>query len=350
MDTNNTNSEWSFQILINEFEDDNYWDMSLQEDMPEVFDAITSIGKKYSDINDYEQALELYEKYEPQVIEYYGGSKAVEFIIDEFDTIPVGIIKPPKLRGKLREKYVEGVSGGIGRYYEPVTPEEQMEWDKGRFGDEGNPEGTEIPDITRSLKRALRATVIKKNMAASVTSFNTDIISQIRNGDYSSHDKSSKDSMRNMGLDEHEKLYDKRHEQKYETPSFEDLKAAVGDKAPVYRYSLDGTNELPIDILVKKAMINSGLKPMTDKKRENLTDRERSRLLSYIDAAYVYDDKAMRKLIKKTNKENRAREKERARYDRAYDRHMEKSSRAMQELLTAKTRISRMFSSMEDDD
>ena len=338
-----------FEILINVFDDDNYWDMSLQEDMPEAYAAITSIGKKYSDITDYEDALELYNKYEPQIIEYYGGQKAIDFIADEFDVIPVGIIKPPKLRNKLREKYIQGISGGVGRYYDPVTPEEQMEWDKNRFGEEGNPAGTELPNITRSLKRALRSTVIKKSMGASATAFNTDIISQIRNGDFSSSDESARESIGNMSYEDHMKMYDKRYSEKYDKVSVEELRAYLNDTTPEYRYSMLPDSEIPIDILVKKLMIKSGLKPMTDEKRKHLTDRERSRLLSYIDATYVYDDKAMRKLIKKTEKENKNREKERSRYAKAYDKHVATTDRALTNLLTSRSRIARMFSGMEDD-
>lgn len=339
---------WNFEVLVNVFDDDSYWDITLQEDMPEAYEAISSIGKKYSDIGDYEDALEIYNKYEPQIIEYYGGKKAVDFIIDELDTVPVGIIKPPKLKNKLRAKYVEGISYSTGKYYDPVTPEQQEEWDKGRFTDDGNPEGDEIPDLTRSFKRALRATVIKKSMAASTVVFNTDIISQIRSGKIMS-DEETDDSVKHLSFDEHMKLYEKRHKPVYEKLTNDEIKALIDGKDTVtHRYALTDSAQISTDIFIKKQMIKSGLNPISKERKKSMSRAELNRLASFLGPEYVYDEKTMRKLIKKTEKLKRDTDRENKRYEKNYKEHTASTARALTSLLTARSRLTRM--ALEDDD
>jgi hypothetical protein len=335
---------WNFELLVNIFEDDNYWDVSLQEDMPEAYEAISSIGKKYSDIAEYEEALETYNKYEPQIIEYYGGQKAVEFIIDEFDVIPVGIIKPPKLKNKLKAKYIEGINYSIGKYYEPVSAEQQLEWDKGRFDENGNPEGTEIPPITRSLKRALRATAIKKSSATSEVFFHTDIISQIQNGNLNPDSDSSE--VEHMSWKEHMAYFDKRHEPHYEKMPDEEIRKLVsGDTSTRPRYSLvEDARSLPMDIVIKKLMIKSGLNPITKEQKDRMSRQELDRLSQYLGPEYIYDKKTMKKLTKKADKIKRKQQKE---YDRDYNYHRSNTDRALSNLLTNMSRLGR---NIKDDD
>ena len=333
---------WNFELLVNVFEDDNYWDVSLQEDMPEAYEAITSIGKKYGNISDYEDALEIYNKYEPQIIEYYGGEKAIDFIVDEFDIIPVGIIKPPKLKNKLKAKYIEGINYSVGKYYEPISAEQQLEWDRGRFTDEGNPAGTEIPLITRSLKRALRATSIKKSSATSEVFFNTDIISQIQNGNYTISDEP--DRCEHMSFDEHMRYYDERHSPQHEKLSQDEIKHILTGEETKQRYSLTTEAPITMDILVKKLMIKSGLNPITKEKKAQMSRAELNRLASYLGPEYVYDDKTMKKLVKKSEKKKK---RAKAEYDKEYTKHTANVNRALADLLTKKSRLGR--SDWEDD-
>lgn len=334
---------WNFELLVNVFDDDNYWDVSLQEDMPEAFEAISSIGKKYSDISEYEDALETYNKYEPQIIEYYGGEKAVKFIMDEFDIIPVGIIKPPKLKNKLKAKYIEGINYSVGKYYDPVSPEQQLEWDKDRFDENGNPAGTEIPAITRSLKRALRSTTVKKSAATSEVFFSTDIISQIQHGNLNPIQES--DAIEHMSFREHMRYYDERHEPQYERLSQDEIKKLLTGETEPKRFSLTAEAPIPMDILIKKLMIKSGLNPILEEKKARMSRSELNRLASYLGPEYVYDDKTMKKLIKKSDKTLK---KQKEQYDSEYKKHSSDVNRALAALLTKRSQLGR--SNWEDDD
>ena len=338
---------WNFEVLVNVFDDDPYWDTSLQEDLPEAYEAISSIGKKYASIPEYEKAMETYEKYEPQIIDYYGGQKAVDFIIDEFDSIPVGIINPPKLKNKLKAKYVQGINYGIGEYYDPVTPEQQVEWDRERFDEEGNPAGEEIPLLTRSFKRALRSMTVKKNMQASSIFFNTDIISQIRSGTVTHENEESSDRL-SLSLEEHEKLYEKRHAPHYDVLTADEISAlAKGENESVHRYALTGSMPMSTDIFIKKMMIKQGLNPITPEQKKSMSRTELQRLASYLGPEYVYDDKTMKKIIKQTNKAKKDRDREFNRYKKTYDKHNASTARALANLLTVRSRIAK---TMRDDD
>ena len=332
---------WNFELLVNVFEGDNYWDTSLQTDMPEAYEAITSIGKKYGDIAEYEEALEVYNKYEPQIIEYYGGKKAVDFIIEEFDTIPIGIIKPPKLKNKLKAKYIEGINYSTGKYYDPITPEQQMEWDKDRFGDEGNPAGTELPRVTRSLKRALRSTVIKKSTATSEVFFNTDIIAQIQNGNLKSIEES--ENLGNMSFAEHMKYYEQRHAPQFEKLTQDEIRRELLEENTKQRYSLVSEAPIPTDILLKKMMIKCGLNTILEERKAEMSRDELSRLARFLGAENVYDEKTMKKLIKKTEKRKN---KDKARYDKEYKNHKASVSRALSDLIS-RSRLSK--NDWEDD-
>lgn len=343
---------WNFQLLVNVFEDDNYWDVSLQEDNPEAYEAITSIGKKYGDIAAYEDALELYNKYEPQIIEYYGGEKVVDFIMEEFDTIPVGIMKPPKLKNKLKEKYIKGINYSTGKYYAPVSSEEQLDWDKDRFVD-GNQAANELPRMSRHLKRALRSIINRTDASASSVYFNTDIIAQIRNGNYES-EESMDDRVTRMSVDEHVKMYDKRHGTEYKELTNEEKLALINDdkntaNSYVPRYSLAQSQQVSTSIFIKKMMIKSGLNPISDRERSNMTTAEIKRLATFLGAEYVYDDKMMKKMIKKSEKLKKRAEKERLRYDRDYAHHNASVERALTNLLTSRSRIQHL-ADWEDDD
>lgn len=341
--------EWVFELLINIYEDDNYWDVSLQEDLPEVYEAITSIGKKYGNIVEYEKAMKLYEEYEPKVIEYYGGQMAVDYIIKEFGVIPVGIIKPPKLKSKLRAQYVEGVNYEIGKYYTPMTPEEQVELTSGLFGEEGNPAGTELPDITRTLKRTLRAINSKSAISASNIYFDTDIISRIRNGNLEAEDEAAE---KHYSFDELVKAYDKR----MNTPKFHDLtpeeiKEFVSDVkvSNPYHYSLMDDTNIPIDILIKKIMIRSGLDPIPRQRKKHMSRAQLERYAQYLGAEYVYDDKTMKKLVKEADKYRRNAEKEKARYEKNYQKHNASSNRALAKLLSQRSRLEKSNNDWDDD-
>lgn len=342
---------WNFELLINIFEDDPYWDVTLQEDNPEAYEAISSIGKKYGSIPEYEKAMELYNKYEPEIIEYYGGQKAVDFIIEEFDIIPVGIIKPPKLKSKLKAKYIEGITYSTGDYYEPVTPEDQVEWDHDRFTEEGNPEGDEIPLLTRSLKRALRATTIKKQMSASSIMFNTDIISQIRNGSPINHD-TDKDDRLSLSLEEHEALYEKRHLPKYNKLDSAEITALLkgSDNSNRVRYAYSSDNNASVDVFIKKQMINAGLNPFTDEQKKEMTRSELHRYASLLGHEYVYDEKMMKKLIKKSERAQKDYDREKRRYDKTYGSHTSSATRALANLLTARSRVAKVIGKEDDDE
>lgn len=342
--------EWSYQILTNEFEDDNYWDTALQDSMPEAYEMISSIGKKYGDISEYERALELYNMYEPQIIDYYGGEQAVDFIIEEFGIIPVGIIKPPKLKGKLKAQYVKGISYQYGVYYDPMTPERQMELDKSRFDEEGNPEADELVPLTRSLKRALRTITVRENRKASQVYFNTDIISQIRDGSYYDSEDVCSDKWRNMSIEEHIRCNDEAAAPTYNYLSQEEMRAFVTGEKSKYQYTLTSGEPITVDIMIKKAMIDAGLNPISDEERKNMNPAQMRRLATYLGAENVYDDKTMKKLIKKTEKSKKRAEKEREKYNRNYNDHRASVDRALTDMLTSRSRISRLIKDMEDDD
>lgn len=344
---------WNFQLLVNVFEDDNYWDVSLQEDNPEAYEAITSIGKKYSDIAEYEEALALYNKYEPQIIEYYGGEKVVDYIMENYDTIPVGIIKPPKLKSKVKEKYIKGINYSTGKYYPPVSSEEQVDWDKDRFTD-GNHDADQLPRMSRHLKRALRTIINKTDTSASSVYFNTDIIAQIRNGNYES-EECLDDKISRMSVDEHVKMYDKRHKTEYRELTNEEKLALINDdkntaNSYVPRYSLVQPQQVSTSIFIKKMMIKSGLNPISDGERSNMTTAEIKRLATFLGAEYVYDDKMMKKMIKKSEKLKKKAEKERDRYDKDYRQHNASVERALTNLLTSRSRLQHLADWEEDDE
>ena len=338
---------WNFQLLINVFEDDNYWDTSLADDMPEAYEAISSIGKKYSDIAEYEEALEIYNKYEPMIIDYYGGRDAVDYIIQEFDVIPVGIIKPPKLKSKLRAKYLQGVDYKYGAYYEPMSVKEQLKLDEGRFDENGNPNAGELIPLTRALKRAIRNMTTPDNRRASQVYFNTDIISQIRDG-VVEEDMDSDERLYNMSIEEHIAYWDKEHEPVEQYMTQEQMRAFVTGSKPQYSYSIQANQPITVDLMIKKAMLDAGLDPLSNEERKRLSPAELSRLATYLGADYVYDEKTRRKMLKREEKAAKNAEKERARYNANYEKHRASVDRALTDMLTARSRISRM--NRKDDD
>ena len=342
--------EWNFQILVNVFEDDNYWDTSLKEDLPEVYEAITSIGRKYGDIAEYEEAMAKYNEYMPQVIDYYGGEKVVEYIMENYDIIPVGIIKPPKLKGKLKEKYIEGISYTTGKFYEPVSAEEQKEWDEERFANNSNPVAKDLPPLTRELKRAIKGFTRKPTLGAKSVYFNTDIISQIKNGDIDYDGMTNEEKIVALPVSELLKMYDKQHEDKPRELTNAEKLELINDgeesKMPINKYSVQ-QQIVTTDMIIRKAMIKAGLNPITDKERAQLSTADIKRLAQFLGPEYVYDDKMMRKMMKKSEKMKKKSEKERERYNRSYSEHNANVNRALASLLSKRSKVARWE---EDDD
>jgi hypothetical protein len=97
-------------------------------------------------------------------------------------------------------------------------------------------------------------------------------------------------------------------------------------------------------------MIKSGLNPISDGERSNMTTAEIKRLATFLGAEYVYDDKMMKKMIKKSEKLKKKAEKERDRYDKDYRQHNASVERALTNLLTSRSRLQHLADWEEDDE
>lgn len=151
-------------ILTNEFVDDPYWYKGIETDLPEAYHAISNIKKSQSDAQSYVEALEIYRKYIGDIIEYYGGQRAIDAYFRENGEYPKGYIAPPKLQMKKKNRDFARtgyIPPKIGKYIAPISSE-----DLAKIGDEmfAVPED-EMEDIklykpkNKSLRKRIRKTV-----------------------------------------------------------------------------------------------------------------------------------------------------------------------------------------------
>lgn len=169
-------------ILTNEFEDDPYWVEGIETDLPEAYSALTSLQQSPTDPNMYIEAMEIYRKYIPEVIEYYGGQRAIDAYFNETGEYPKGYITPPKLQ--MRKKNTNFAKTGfvpprIGQYIKPVSDEGLVKLGEEMFGVPED-ELTEIR-LCKPSNKSLRKRLKKTAMSFEGSSHNNDIYSSHAN-------------------------------------------------------------------------------------------------------------------------------------------------------------------------
>lgn len=124
-------------ILTNEFEDDPYWVEGIENDLPEAYHALTTLSTSPADPATYLEGMEIYKRYIPDVIEYYGGQRAIDAYFNETGKYPKGYILPPKLKMKKRNMNFAKtgyVPPKIGEYISPITDEELVKLGEEMYG------------------------------------------------------------------------------------------------------------------------------------------------------------------------------------------------------------------------
>lgn len=119
--------KWVNTVLTNEFEDDPYWKRGIEQDCPEAYKAISNLQKSPSNVQTYLEAMETYNKYIGEIVEYYGGQQSVDAYIAAYNRLPPGYVFPPKL--KLRKETKAFLKNGIipqkiGQFDEPCDGDE----------------------------------------------------------------------------------------------------------------------------------------------------------------------------------------------------------------------------------
>lgn len=163
-------------VLTNEFEDDPYWVEGIENDLPEAYHALTSMQQRPTDANMYIEAMEIYRKYIPEVIEYYGGQRAIDAYFNDTGTYPKGYVAPPKLQ--MRKKNMNFAKTGfippkIGQYVKPVSDEGLVKLGEEMFGVPED-EITEIR-LCKPSNKSLRKKLKKTAMSFEGNSRNNDI-------------------------------------------------------------------------------------------------------------------------------------------------------------------------------
>ena len=182
--------KWVNTILTNEFEDDPYWIEGIERDCPEAFIALSNLQQRPSDVNTYVDAMAIYNKYIPEIIEYYGGQEVIDAYFKETGEYPPGYILPPKLR--MKKKNINFARTGyvppkVGQYHDPVSIEEIAKAGEAMFGvsEEELNEDIVIRKPPKELKKRIkkmalslegrRRDILNSNMSLSAS---YDIISQ----------------------------------------------------------------------------------------------------------------------------------------------------------------------------
>ena len=146
-----------------------------------------------------------------------------------------------------------------------------------------------------------------------------------------------------MSFAEHMKYYEQRHSPQFEKLTQDEIRRELLEENTKQRYSLVTEAPIPTDILLKKMMIKAGLNPIPEERKAEMSRAELNRLAQFLGAENVYDDKTMKKLIKKTEKRKN---KDKERYDKAYKNHKASVSRALSDLIS-RSRLSK--NDWEDD-
>ena len=137
--SNNELPRWVNTVLTNEFENDPYWKRGIEQDCPEAYKAIANLQKSPSNVQTYLEAMEIYNKYIGEIVEYYGGQQSVDAYIASYDKLPPGYALPPKL--KLRKETKAFLKNGvvpqkIGQFDEPCDGDEMVRLTIEMFKDE----------------------------------------------------------------------------------------------------------------------------------------------------------------------------------------------------------------------
>lgn len=341
--------DWNFKILINDFGDD-YWDDDFESSHPEAFKALSNLNDVYGTIPEYEEAIEIYDKYIGEAEEFYGGKMAMKYLKKTFGNIK-GYKKRPKLKSKLRKHYSEDVIYRTGRFYEPLTDVETYELDKKAFGDNGKDPSTfeyDYPYIDRNRRRAAKAAltnnILGRNKAGSEITFATDIISQIaynyeNNVDFFDNidirrDFSKRD-LSDLSIEEHERLYDVEHEPQYNDLSGSDL-LNNGD-GMVYSMGTQSRylNKLSVSAYVYRALVEANQLPFTKEELDNMSDARKKFYSSELGIEAVMTPHELKKYKKKRRKQMKQ-------YEKEYKQHQAVSSRALAAMMTSHKRSGRI--------
>lgn len=96
--------KWLFNILINDFDDDYWYDLNTKNaEFEEAFLKLRSLKRRYSNINKWKEAVAIYDEYIDVIIDYNGGELAIQSMFNA-DEIPEGWVPRPKLKSKKNRR------------------------------------------------------------------------------------------------------------------------------------------------------------------------------------------------------------------------------------------------------
>ena len=351
--------EWNFIVLFNDF-DDGYWDDDFETAAPEAFTALQNIKRKHGDPATYDEAMATYKKYIDVAYEFYGGKMAVEFIKETTGQYPKGIVPPPKLNKKGEKKYVAGAQYDIGKYVPTLTNDQQQAIAE-EYVKDIDPEDIQFSDekIPRNIRRRLRKDIndirARNNARASykdsTAQFTTDVITQIImhsediiNDPYRDIDDIIDDRNNGMGLKEHVKLYDKRHE--YDDDDYVIVDAPVVDND---RYSYAGgmtsayQQQIANDTYVLRIMQEHGMKAFTSKELEEMSPSRKAYYRNIFGIDAVMSEKERKKYNKQYKKQTKQ-------YKKKMAKHTADSDRSLASLLSSRSVVNMLQEGFNEND
>lgn len=351
--------DWNFTILVNDF-GDNYWNDDFERECPEAANALMNINRKCSDPAEYEEAVELYNRYIGVAYDFYGGKIAVDFIKKKTGQLPKGIKKPPKLTGHGKKKYIAGAQYDIGKYVPVVSKDEMKQlteiYNVGISKKEPEYSADKLPrQIRRQLRKDIGGMISRRNARSSykesTAMYTTDILAQvimnqdkIINDPYSSAIDSGRDDISTMSLDEHVALYDETHK---ESEGLPEINVPVAESNDRYyyanSYSSSYSQKLANDNYVLELMKKANLTRFSSKELDRMTDTQKQRYRSVFGTEALMSKKESKQLRKKYKKQTKQ-------YKNDMTKHMSDSNRALASLLSSRSAVNMISEGMDEDE
>jgi hypothetical protein len=336
--------DWNFIILMNEFDDD-YWDDDFERANPEAFHALSNINRKCSSVEQYEEQMEIYNKYIPEAEAFYGGPLAIKFLREEFENVK-GLPRPPKLKSKLMKKYIEGAYYQHGKYV-PKINESVIKAAEDKIQSDIKLEEVKFvePEVSKEFIRKTAKVINESRLSvahkASEISFNTDIIAQIAaNADmlsanpYMEINAALTNGLASLSIEEHEKLYDENAEEEALLKEREPIDGS-DDDVPSYSSRDSYAKRNRSSIYIAKVLDKAGQMPFTRDQVNGMTESRKSMLSNYFGKEAFMTPKQLKKLKKQ-------RKKEMQRYQEMYAQSQADTNRALANILTSNSIINRM--------
>lgn len=351
--------DWNFTILVNDF-GDNYWNDDFERECPEAANALMNINRKCSDPAEYEEAIELYNRYIQEAYDFYGGKIAVDFIKKKTGQLPKGIKKPPKLNGKGKKKYIAGAQYDIGKFV-PITDDNEMvrlteKYDSRVSGEELQYSSEKLPrEVRRQLRKDIGGMISRRNARSSykesTAMYTTDILAQvimnqdkIINDPYSSAIDIGHDDTSNMSLEEHIALYDETHKE-IDGPQEIDVPISQSNDRYVYAnsYSSSYAQKVANDTYVLELMKKANLTKFSSKELDRMSDEQKQKYRSVFGTEALMSKKESKALRKKYRKQTKQ-------YKNDMTKHMSDSNRALASLLSSRSVVNMISEGMDPDE